>query len=436
MSDGNRYSSKIPIGNRDAAEARRTNKEVHVTDTGKNMFDLRASNRAAILSLLYTSGGMSRRDIAIRMNLTAAAISQITADMIEEGILVEAKKTQDHKMGRRAVILEIASTKYKVLCAHMPTRNVSISCFDLAGSRYFQKNIEYDASLSGKEVINGVCDEMQAYMSQMDPQERKGIVNIGFGVKGICDDVHGVSVTSFGLFEDNLPIREIVESRLGVRTLVNNDIRCMAFGDMFYNRHEVLHSMLFIKLGPLVGGAYVMNGNLFSGYNHQAMEVGHYVVDPQGEMCGCGKKGCLDTVIGFDVIAAQLERQYSAENLPVLYELTNGDKANISMETIMESYDLDDKVVSDMLDSALERFALMLVNTAGLVDPQRITLYGFPFRSHKFVDMLSEKVGLFAHKGLTAEIVISSRNLQLEDIGCAAVVINDFLSFEPKRPTA
>lgn len=400
-----------------------------MANIGRNMFDLRVSNRVAVLNLLYSAGGMSRKEIAARLSLTPAAISHITSDMIEEGILVETKTVEgSSRMGRREVILEIDLAKFKVLCAYIPTRSIRITCIDLAGSMDFCKNLLFDAKPSGKEIIDSICDEMLDYMEGLSPEQRRWIIGAGVGVKGICDDRLGLSVNSFGLWENNLPVREHMEKRLGIKVMLDNDIRCVASGEMLFNRHEDIQSMLFVKLGPLVGGAFILNGGLFKGYGYRAMELGHFIVDPLGSICRCGKRGCLETVIGFDVIASSLGLHYSATRLPILYRLTGGDKTKITMEKIMESYDRNEQVVCEMLDGALERFAFMLVDAIGLIDPQRITLYGLPFESEKFMKTLKEKIKKLNHGDMSTEIMKSSRNLQLDDLGCASIVIKDFLS--------
>ena len=401
-----------------------------VDNIGKNMFDLRVSNRVAVLNLLYFTGGMSRKEIASRLNLTPAAISHIVGDLIEEGVLIEAKKVEgSSRMGRREVILEIDRTQFKVICAYIPTRDVRISCIDLAGGVDFSKELHFDEELSGEAIINAICDEMLAYMNSLSAEQRRRIIGAGLGIKGIFDDRRGLSVNSFGLWEDNLPVREMVEKRLGIKAMADNNIRCVASGEMLFNhRDENIHSMLFVKLGPLVGGAFVLENELFKGYSYQAMELGHFVVDPLGTVCRCGKRGCLETIIGFDVIANHLSVHYSPSRLPILYRLTDGDKSKITMETIMESFDQDEPVVCQMFDGALERFAFMLVDAIGLIDPQRVTLYGFPFESEKFTALLKEKIEKLGRGEVTAEIVKSSRNLQLDDLGCASIVIKDFLS--------
>ncbi|MGE5614995.1 MAG: ROK family transcriptional regulator [Bacillota bacterium] len=396
---------------------------------GKNMFDLRVSNRVAVLNLLYFAGGMSRKEIAANLNLTPAAISHITSDLIAEGILIETKKVEGKsRIGRREVIMEIDRTKFRVMCAFIPTRDVRITCIDLAGNVYFTKNLSFDAKLSGKEIIDSICDEMLDYINSLSEEQRRWIIGAGLGIKGICDDRLGISINSFGLWEENLPVKEMMEKRLGIKVMVNNDIHCVASAEMLFNPHEDIKSILFVKLGPLVGGAFLLDGGLFKGYSFRAMEVGHFIVDPLGTVCRCGKRGCLETVIGFDVIANTLRVHYSSSRLPILYQLTGGDKTKITMEKIMESFDKNERVVCEVIDGALERFAVMLVNAIGLIDPQRVTLYGYPFESEKFMEMLKEKIKKLYHGEMSTEIVKSSRNLQLDDLGCASIVIKDFLS--------
>ena len=271
------------------------------------MFDVRLSNRVAVLNLLYRKGGLSRKEIAAHLSLTPSAISHIASDMIEEGILVEAKKVEgSNRMGRRETLLEIDAARFKVLCAYIPTREVKMSCIDLAGNIDFHKELSFGTALSGEEMLHAICEEMLAYLRSLEEDQRNRVIGVGLGIKGIYDDERGVSVKSFGLWEDDLPVREIMEKRLCLKVTESNNIRCVANGEKLFNHQENIDSMLFVKLGPLVGGAFILHGKLFKGYGYQAMELGHFVVEPLGAVCRCGKRGCLETVIGFDVIANHL----------------------------------------------------------------------------------------------------------------------------------
>lgn len=393
------------------------------------MVDLRVSNRVAILNLLYLRGGMSRKDMASYLQLTPAGISHITGAMLEEKVLIETKIVSgSNHMGRKEVILDINLSRFKVLCAYIPTREVHLSCVDLSGKSYFSKDISFAPDISGESILNSICDEMLAYIASLTPGERQSIIGIGLGVKGVYDYEQGISVNSFGLWECNLPVGRIVESRIPLRVMVDNNIRCVATAERMFNQDQDLNSMMFVKLGPLIGGALMVDNDIFRGFGYKAMELGHYVVDPLGFVCRCGKRGCLETIMGFDVIADNLALQYSQKRTPILYELTKGNKSQINMERIMASFDYGEKLTCDILDAAVERFAFMIVNVGGMVDPQKIILYGFPFESKKFLSLLIEKMDKLDSGEKRPIIEKSKTNLQLENLGCASIVLKDFLA--------
>lgn len=398
----------------------------------KNMLDLRVSNRAAILKLLYNTKGLSRKEIASRLNLTPAAISYIVSDMLNEGILTEKRATeQNNRLGPREIILKINAAKFRVLCAYIPARSVSISCADLAGNIYFSKSVQYDTSLSGKEMLEAICTEMRAYIDTLSTEEKAAIIGAGFGLKGICDNKQGDSINSFGLWENNLPVKKIATECLGgINVLVDNDIRCIANAEMLFGPNEVNYeeSVLFIKYGPLVGSAFMLNDDMFCGHSYRAMELAHYVIDPLGSICRCGKRGCLETVVGFDVMISTLKIQYSKTRMPLLYKITGGSAENINADHIVCCYEHGEAMVVNLLDFALDRLALGIVNCVRLLDPKQIILYGFPFESLYILDSLKQKIYGLDKEDTTVEIVKSARNMLLGDLGGASVVIRDFIS--------
>jgi len=208
--------------------------------------------------------------------------------------------------------------------------------------------------------------------------------------------------------------------------LIDNDIRCIASAEMLFRPNRDSHSMLFAKYGPLVGGGFLLGGELFRGYSYSAMELAHFVVDSLGSICRCGKRGCLETVAGFDVIRNTVKLHYSNARTPILYERTNGDADSITYDDIMHCYDNDEELVVKVLDGALDCFALVLVNAIGLVNPEKVMLYGFPFESERLLCTLVEKLSRLSCNKLSAEILKSSRNMQLDNLGCAAIVFIDF----------
>ncbi|MDR1520407.1 MAG: ROK family protein [Planctomycetota bacterium] len=397
-------------------------------DVGKSMADVRISNRAALLKLLYARGELSRKQLAGLMNLTPATITNIAADLIDEQVLAEGPaKNGGTRSGRREVALTLNLKRFRVMCAYIAERKVAVYCMDLEGEEFFHADLGFDDRISGAGMVNSVCDHIQEYLNGLSSEARSRIIGIGMGIKGVFDPVGGVSIRSFGLWEDNLNVREIVESRFDFKVHLNNNVRCIANAQKLIHHNNGVRSLLFIKYGPLIGGALIMNGALFDGHGCQAMEVGHTVVDPGGPVCRCGKRGCLETIIGFDVMGKLLELQYSRARTPILHEITGGERTNIGMESILAAYDRGDQAVVDTVNRAIEYLALELINTIVIINPELIVLYGRPFESGAFLERLEGEVRRIGGESRSTVIMKSQSNLRLDRFGCASIVVKDFL---------
>jgi len=404
-----------------------------MADLGKNMLDIRISNRVAILNLFFAKGGLSRKEIAAQLNLTPGAITIITGELIEEGILLESKITEGSKrLGRREVILDIDRKKLKVLCAFFGNQEARVTCVNFVGEIDFIDNLSFSPNESGANIFEATSLAFQEYMAGMSPQERKWIVGVGLGIKGIYDSKRGVSVRSFGLWEDEVPVCSRMEEMLKLKVLAANNADCVVNAEWMFHQSWDMHSILLVRYGPLIGSALVINNKNYSGYHYRSMEIAHTIVDPMGAECRCGKRGCLETRIGFDVITAQLELHYSPAEMPILYQLTGGDRRKISMKVIMESYERNEPIVCRVLEGAMDHLALAIANTVSILDPEKVVLYGMPFACDKYLQAIKEKTARLMRGQQPLDMERSRQNLYLEDIGCASIVIKDFLDHGAK----
>lgn len=399
-----------------------------MTSTGKNGPELRTLNRSAILKLVNDRGEISRKEISKLLNLTPAAISNITSELIKEGILMEyGVRSDDSKSGRKEVLLCLNKSHYRALCAYIATHTVDVFCMNFEETIFFKKTLDFKDTDSGEFMLNRICDVFDEYLLTLTEEEKSSILGIGLAVKGIVDSLNGVSIRSFDLWEDNLDVAKIVKKRLPYKVIINNNVKCIAYAEYMLSSGRQADNMIFIKYGPLIGGAFISQSEIYNGYDYQAMNLGHMIADLNGTICRCGRQGCLETIVGFDVMAKLLEIQYSPTILPILYELTGGDKTQINMETILQSYDLGEKNVKKIIDRAVEYLAVVISNLISTINPQKIVFYGRPFESKAFTDELILSIENRAAGTNSTVICNSIRNMKLDYVGCASIVFKDFL---------
>lgn len=397
--------------------------------SGKNGTDLRANNRAAILQSIYSEGVMSRKALASRMDLTQAALSIITREMLDEKVLVETgfdPNVSNYKGGRKEICLDIAKSRFYAFGAYIATRDISVFCMDFNYNLKFMKKLSVDACASGEDILNSVFDIVDEYLEKIK-NEDVVITGIGIALKGIVDTERGVSVNSFGLWENNLPVYEIARRRFPYRVIINNNVKCIAYAESLLQENNRQKSLLFIKYGPLVGASLVINSNIYDGASYNAMEIGHIVVEPNGVRCRCGKNGCLETVIGFDVMTHQLQLLYSEERVPKLYNITNGDVGKVNMETILQAYEADDPAVCAVMERAINFFSVTISNTIGLLNPDKVILYGRPFQCKKYNANLISRLSDVGCNLDEVDISESTNNMEEDYSSCISIVIKEFI---------
>jgi glucokinase len=145
---------------------------------------------------------------------------------------------------------------------------------------------------SEKEVLRNLFSVIESLL------EEGPVSSIGIGCAGPDDFENQVVVTSPNLpFIKNYPLKGVVEERFAIPTLVDNDVKTAALGELIFGEGKDLQPFFLITLGTGIGGALVSEGKVFRGVCNTAGEIGHTVFDwASTERCGCGKYGCLEVL--------------------------------------------------------------------------------------------------------------------------------------------
>jgi glucokinase len=153
---------------------------------------------------------------------------------------------------------------------------------------------------TGTEVTRGrdhVIDEMCAAVREVRSRFQSAglLTGIGIGVPGIIELESGRLHRSPNLpgWED-YPVRDEIEHRLHTTVILENDANAAALGEKWLGAGRDAESMLMLTLGTGIGGGLVLGGKIWRGMSGMAAELGHVTVDPEGPLCGCGNRGCVE----------------------------------------------------------------------------------------------------------------------------------------------
>ncbi|WP_318783728.1 ROK family protein [Plantactinospora soyae] len=133
-------------------------------------------------------------------------------------------------------------------------------------------------------------------------------VAVGLAVPGVVDETTGSAVWSANLGFRDVPLRELVQTRLGLPAALGHDVRAGGVAEARLGAGRGTRHVLFVAIGTGIAAAQVIDGSAFAGAHGAAGELGHIVVRPEGPRCGCGRVGCLEAVAS----AAAVGRRYTA----------------------------------------------------------------------------------------------------------------------------
>lgn len=171
--------------------------------------------------------------------------------------------------------------------------NLRIAAVDAEGKLLEKLTTGTEVGRGRDSVIGEMCEAIQSVSVKF--RDSGQLAGIGIGVPGFIDMDSGTIMESPNLPGwANFPVRDEIQRRLGTPVILENDANSAAMGEKWLGAGRDTDHMAMYTLGTGVGGGLVLNGRLWHGMNGMAGELGHFCVEPEGQRCGCGSRGCVE----------------------------------------------------------------------------------------------------------------------------------------------
>jgi glucokinase len=200
------------------------------------------------------------------------------------------------------------------------------------------------------------------------------VAGLGVGVPGRVDRERGRVTHAVNLDWHDLPLGPRLESRLGIPTVVENDVRAAALGLHRRRLFGQTESLAFLAIGTGIAAGVVLNGQLHRGAHGLAGEIGHVIVEPDGPRCACGNRGCLEAVAAGPAIIARTKAGWAARRDGRPPASSEPDLAGA--ESVFAAHAQGDPVATDVIGSAGRAIAWGIHVLALAYDVERIVLGG------------------------------------------------------------
>jgi len=201
---------------------------------------------------------------------------------------------------------------------------------------------------------------------------------VGMGVPGLVDMGRGRTrfLPNLPTQWRDVPVAETLAREIGCPVFLLNDARLATLGELVYGHGRSARSMVFFTLGTGVGGGIVIDGKLRLGSLGAAGEIGHQTVLPDGLVCGCGNRGCLETVASGPAITAEGVRLMRSGLAPKLFEITDGEASAVGPAEMAQAAAAGEATVREAILRAARYLGIGAANLVSALHPELIVLGG------------------------------------------------------------
>jgi predicted NBD/HSP70 family sugar kinase len=277
---------------------------------------IRRTNLGLVLRLLRDYGPRSRTRIAADTGLPKATITNLVGELAELGLVREDREERSGTVGRPGLLVEIDGRGFCGIGVEISVDYISVIALSLRGDEVFARRIPVDVRAAEPDAVLDEVARLVRDAQRAITRSGARCVGLTCAVPGVVDPVGGVARYASNIGWLEVPVLESLRDRLGPDAPpmdLENDAKLGAIAEYLVVQDQDIHDMLYVTGEVGVGGGIISGGRLLRGSAGYSGEIGHMPLNPGGELCGCGRRGCWETMVGL----VALLRQVADEGDPV-----------------------------------------------------------------------------------------------------------------------
>jgi len=225
-------------------------------------------------------------------------------------------------------------------------------------------------------VIKGILDSIHNVLEDGCIHISK-VGAVGIGAAGISNPQTGTVFTSPHLPRwRDIPLRDILEEKLGKKVFLMNDANAAALGEFYFGAARGARNFIYVTLSTGIGGGIVIDGKLYTGAIGAAGEVGHMTIDDNGPVCCCGNKGCWEALASGTAVAEQAKRRIKEGTATSILRYAGGRMEKVTAEIIHKAAQRGDSLARELIGRTGYYVGVGLANLINIFNPELIVIGG------------------------------------------------------------
>lgn len=391
--------------------------------------------RNLILKALLDNGQLSLTEMKKITGVTLPVVSNIISSLVKEGLIVEVKDKDNTQAGRPPYLVKLNGKAGFILGIDIGRLFTNFIVMDL------EHNILVDVRKKSIPLSNDI-----ALIDQLE-KEIKGVIEegkiswnkllgIGISIPGMVKGRLGSSETYFNF--GNKSAKELLQERFNKPVHIEHDLQAMALGEQWFGEARNEKNVLCINFGWGLGAGIILDGKVYYGEDGYAGEFGHIQIVPDGELCYCGKKGCLETVASSRALVRIVQDKIAhGATTKILNEIKSVDQIDSRM--IFEAANQGDQFSIEIIEETGKYLGSGIAILINLFNPSLIILGGGVSNAASYlVDIIKSNAMKHSLVQLNKNVKFVTSNLgnKAGALGVAMYLARDLFDVDHLNPTA
>ncbi len=367
---------------------------------------LRQLNERRILNTVRLHKKISRANLGREIRIATPTVMRIVDNLLQKGWLEEIG-TDDSTGGRPAMLLRIRAQAAGAIGIELGRVYARFVCVNLLCEVNHEEEIEVASLTDASQLVAFVGRFIER--AGLDPAN---VIGVGIAAPGPLDPVRGqlLATDDIGVQWHELQLVELFQSQLGTPAFLANDADAAALGETWFGRGNDFNHILFVLADAGVGAGMAVHRSIYCGANSRAGEFSHTIVDINGTLCSCGRRGCINTAASaYAMVAAIRQARHVDQEENVL--------------TIIQQAIQGDGPEREVVDRGLAYLSVGIFNFIQIFDPDLVILGGRTLLSAEYmVRETQERIRkLCRNSGI--EVIPTGFGISAVAIGAAALVL-------------
>ncbi|MBM0277181.1 ROK family transcriptional regulator [Micromonospora tarensis] len=329
---------------------------------------VRLRNRSALLTKLFLDGPLTRQDLVRSTGLSQPAVSNVVADLIDEGLVAEAGAAESDG-GRPSMLLRIAPRFAFVAGVDVGETRVRVELFDFAMTLLASVEYPLDPARTEPDLVAG---HVLAGIDAVTTSARVAtadVLGVGIGVSGVVEQGTEAVVHAQALGWDRVPLERLIGAGTDLPLHIDNGAKTLGQAEMWFGAGRGARHAVFALVGSGVGASVVTNGATYRGASSSAGEWGHTTLVYGGRACRCGARGCLEAYVGAEAIIDRYREARRGRPVP-------GDDEESQLAALVAAAETS-ATARRVLDDTAGYLGAGVANLINLFNPERVVLGGW-----------------------------------------------------------